>query len=100
MHSRRLLFAAALMHLGWTLPAHAGSVTNTETVHALSTWGDRVVACTEGGLDLFQRDGRFLRTLHVEDGLPSTRAGRWHRWVEACSPPPTQASQSWPPMEP
>ncbi|WP_224366805.1 ligand-binding sensor domain-containing protein [Hyalangium versicolor] len=47
------------------------SVTNTETVHALSRFGGHVVACTEGGLELFTLAGQPVRTLKVEDGLPS-----------------------------
>lgn len=51
--------------------ALAVSVTNTEAVHALAPLGDRVVACTEGGVDVFAASGAWLRTLHVEEGLPA-----------------------------
>ncbi|MFZ5441169.1 MAG: hypothetical protein ACOZQL_14260 [Myxococcota bacterium] len=47
------------------------SITNTEAVHGLAPLGERVVACTEGGLDVFAASGAWLRTLHVEDGLPA-----------------------------
>ena len=71
MRSLAILFAAAVL-LSGSMAAAQRSITNTETVHALGALGTRVVACTEGGLDLFDAGtGRFLRTLHVEDGLPS-----------------------------
>lgn len=49
----------------------SATVTNTETVHDLAAYNDHVVACTEGGLELFTSKGRPVRTLTVEDGLPS-----------------------------
>ncbi|HEX8439642.1 hypothetical protein [Archangium sp.] len=49
----------------------SATVTNTETVHDLAAYNGHVVACTEGGLELFTRSGRPVRTLTVEDGLPS-----------------------------
>ncbi|RKI71996.1 hypothetical protein D7X55_08285 [Corallococcus sp. AB049A] len=49
----------------------AATVTNTETVHDLEPFGGHVVACTEGGLELFTPTGRPVRVLTVEDGLPS-----------------------------
>ncbi|HYO53570.1 hypothetical protein [Archangium sp.] len=49
----------------------SATVTNTETVHDLAAYNDHVVACTEGGLELFTGAGRPVRTLTVEDGLPS-----------------------------
>jgi hypothetical protein len=49
----------------------SATVTNTETVHDLAAYDGHVVACTEGGLELFTRSGRPVRTLTVEDGLPS-----------------------------
>ncbi|RKH82027.1 hypothetical protein D7Y21_29145 [Corallococcus sp. AB045] len=49
----------------------AATVTNTETVHDLEPFGGHVVACTEGGLELFTPAGRPVRVLTVEDGLPS-----------------------------
>jgi hypothetical protein len=54
-----------------TLALLAASLTNTEAVHDLESFGGHVVACTEGGLELFTAAGRPVRTLHVEDGLPS-----------------------------
>jgi hypothetical protein len=47
------------------------SVTNTEAVHDLAAFQGKVVACTEGGLDVFSANGKHLRTLHREDGVPS-----------------------------
>lgn len=61
---------AALLTL-LTLAAAPRSVTNTEAVHALAPLGDRVIACTEGGVDVFSPAGAWQRTLHVEDGLPA-----------------------------
>ena len=49
----------------------SATVTNTETVHDLAPYNGPVVACTEGGLELFTSSGRPVRTLTVEDGLPS-----------------------------
>jgi hypothetical protein len=49
----------------------SATVTNTETVHDLASYNGHVVACTEGGLELFTSGGRPVRTLTVEDGLPS-----------------------------
>ncbi len=49
----------------------SATVTNTETVHDLASYNGHVVACTEGGLELFTSVGRPVRTLTVEDGLPS-----------------------------
>ncbi|WP_309887755.1 hypothetical protein [Archangium sp.] len=49
----------------------SATVTNTETVHDLAAYNGHVVACTEGGLELFTRSGSRVRTLTVEDGLPS-----------------------------
>ena len=49
----------------------SATVTNTETVHDLAPYNGHVVACTEGGLELFTRSGLRVRTLTVEDGLPS-----------------------------
>ena len=49
----------------------SATVTNTELVHDLATYNGHVVACTEGGLELFTRSGRAVRTLTVDDGLPS-----------------------------
>jgi hypothetical protein len=54
-----------------SLVALPRSITNTEAVHGLARLGDDVVACTEGGVDVFSADGAWRRTLHVEDGLPS-----------------------------
>ncbi len=54
-----------------TLALLAASLTNTETVHDLEAFGGHVVACTEGGLELFTPGGKPARTLTVEDGLPS-----------------------------
>lgn len=54
-----------------TALALAATVTNTETVHDLEPFGGHVVACTEGGLELFTPAGRAVRVLTVEDGLPS-----------------------------
>ncbi|RKH48356.1 hypothetical protein D7V93_33370 [Corallococcus llansteffanensis] len=53
-----------------TALALAATVTNTETVHDLEPFGGHVVACTEGGLELFTPAGRPVRVLTVEDGLP------------------------------
>ncbi|WP_147443616.1 hypothetical protein [Corallococcus sicarius] len=53
-----------------TALALAATVTNTETVHDLEPFGGHVVACTEGGLELFTAAGRPVRVLTVEDGLP------------------------------
>ena len=53
------------------LTALPRSITNTEAVHGLALLGDQVVACTEGGVDVFSTSGAWRRTLHVEDGLPS-----------------------------
>jgi len=53
------------------LAAAPRSITNTEAVHGLAPLGDRVIACTEGGVDVFSHSGAWQRTLHVEDGLPS-----------------------------
>ncbi|RKG95385.1 hypothetical protein D7V97_37280 [Corallococcus sp. CA053C] len=53
-----------------TALALAATVTNTETVHDLEPFGGHVVACTEGGLELFTFAGRPVRVLTVEDGLP------------------------------
>ncbi|XXF78593.1 hypothetical protein P2318_02210 [Myxococcaceae bacterium GXIMD 01537] len=49
----------------------ATTVTNTETVHDLESFNGRVVACTEGGLELFTPSGQSVRALTVDDGLPS-----------------------------
>ncbi len=49
----------------------SATVTNTETVHDLAEYNGHVVACTEGGLELFTRAGRPVRKLTVEEGLPS-----------------------------
>ncbi|TSC27559.1 hypothetical protein [Corallococcus sp. Z5C101001] len=54
-----------------TALALAATVTNTEAVHDLEPFGGHVVACTEGGLELFTPAGRAVRVLTVEDGLPS-----------------------------
>ncbi|MBZ4416823.1 hypothetical protein [Myxococcus sp. RHSTA-1-4] len=51
--------------------ALAATVTNTETVHDLESFSGHVVACTEGGLELFTPTGAPVRVLTVEDGLPS-----------------------------
>lgn len=48
------------------------SMTNTEDVRDLATRADgSILAATGGGLDVFDAAGRPLRTVHVEDGLPS-----------------------------
>jgi hypothetical protein len=49
----------------------ATTFTNTEAVNDLEPFGGHVVACTEGGLELFTLAGQPARTLTVEDGLPS-----------------------------
>ncbi|MCY1046642.1 hypothetical protein OV208_35390 [Corallococcus sp. bb12-1] len=54
-----------------TALALAATVTNTETVHDVEPFGGHVVACTEGGLEVFTPAGRSVRVLTVEDGLPS-----------------------------
>jgi hypothetical protein len=54
-----------------TAASLAATVTNTETVHDLESFSGQVIACTEGGLELFTPSGRPLRVLTVEDGLPS-----------------------------
>jgi hypothetical protein len=54
-----------------TAAALAATVTNTETVHDLEAFAGHVVACTEGGLELFSPTGKPVRVLTVEDGLPS-----------------------------
>lgn len=54
-----------------TAAALAATVTNTETVHDLEAFAGHVVACTEGGLELFSPTGASVRVLTVEDGLPS-----------------------------
>lgn len=64
------LAAAPLLLLLAAAPA-ATSLTNTGAVHDLAAFQGKVVACTEGGLDVFSSAGKHLRTLHREDGLPS-----------------------------
>ena len=54
-----------------TAAALAATVTNTETVHDLEAFAGHVVACTEGGLELFSPTGASVRVLTVTDGLPS-----------------------------
>ncbi|HZI12334.1 MAG TPA: hypothetical protein VE153_18255 [Myxococcus sp.] len=49
----------------------ASTVTNTETVHDLESFSGQVIACTEGGLEVFTPAGKPIRVLTVEDGLPS-----------------------------
>jgi hypothetical protein len=49
----------------------AATVTNTETVHDLESFSGHVIACTEGGLELFTPSGSPVLVLTVEDGLPS-----------------------------
>jgi ligand-binding sensor domain-containing protein len=51
--------------------ALAATLTNTETVHDLESFSGHVVACTEGGLELFTPAGESVRVLTVEEGLPS-----------------------------
>lgn len=66
-----------------TAAALAATVTNTETVHDLEAFAGHVVACTEGGLEVFSPAAASVRVLTVEDGLPShfcralERSGEW-----------------------
>ncbi|QSQ26673.1 hypothetical protein JY651_17835 [Pyxidicoccus parkwayensis] len=66
-----------------TAAALAATVTNTETVHDLEAFAGQVIACTEGGLEVFSPAGASVRVLTVEDGLPShfcralERSGEW-----------------------
>lgn len=66
-----LAFTPLLVMLAATPVSVPDSVTNTATVHDLAAFQGKVIACTEGGLDVFSAQGRHLRTLHREDGLPS-----------------------------
>ncbi|WP_164019567.1 ligand-binding sensor domain-containing protein [Pyxidicoccus trucidator] len=54
-----------------TAASLATTVTNTETVHDLESFSGHVIACTEGGLELFTPSGMPVHVLTVEDGLPS-----------------------------
>ncbi|MFP2904097.1 hypothetical protein ACLESD_03285 [Pyxidicoccus sp. 3LFB2] len=54
-----------------TAASLAATVTNTETVHDLESFSGHVIACTEGGLELFTPSGTPVHVLTVEDGLPS-----------------------------
>jgi hypothetical protein len=49
----------------------AAPITNTETVHDLESFSGHVIACTEGGLEVFTTSGTPVRVLTTGDGLPS-----------------------------
>ena len=61
--------------------ALAATVTNTETVHDLESFGGQVVACTEGGLELFSPAGKSLRVLTLWLNHKVTHAFAIHAWA-------------------